>query len=255
MYTHRVVDDINFQVNNAFGWAGKIFIFQDVTLLLTIMDLIPNMKVCFYLSEMHSDKFLNAEMHTGMRMDQSPADVGWGNRKSPTHFYKTTFICCGQNVNNEANTHVFHENRFVFQLCFYSHVIRGWLFFQGSQHSCLCLHQKPSIPAPSECLLHYWHEREKQKSEGYQSVTNVVITWGGFEYLPHHCYERMKRTKWFWPLRIQQRFAASRLNTLHKPGTFFILLSGKFLPSHPHSYPFLLLFFVLYRELIPSVSY
>lgn len=61
MYTHRVVDDINFQVNNAFGWAGKIFIFQDVTLLFTITDLIPNMKVCFYLSERHSDKFRNAE--------------------------------------------------------------------------------------------------------------------------------------------------------------------------------------------------
>lgn len=27
MYTHRVVDDINFQVNSAFGRAGKIFIF------------------------------------------------------------------------------------------------------------------------------------------------------------------------------------------------------------------------------------
>lgn len=35
------------------------------------------MKVCFYLSEMHSDKFLNAEMHIRMCMDQSPADVGW----------------------------------------------------------------------------------------------------------------------------------------------------------------------------------
>lgn len=77
MYTHRVVDDINFQVNNTFGWAGKIFIFQDVTLLLTITDLIPNMKVCFYLSEMHSDKFLNAEIHIGMCMDQSAADLGW----------------------------------------------------------------------------------------------------------------------------------------------------------------------------------
>lgn len=90
MYTHRVVDDINFQVNNAFGWAGKIFIFQNVTLLFTITDLIPNMKVCFYLSEMHSDKFLNAN--------------------APTHFYKMTFIwpkSC-QNVNNKANTHVFN---------------------------------------------------------------------------------------------------------------------------------------------------
>lgn len=65
----------------------------------------------------------------------------------------------------------------MFELSFYSHVIRGWLFFPGSQHSCLCLHQKQSLPAPSECLLHCWQEREKQKPEGNQSVTNVVITW------------------------------------------------------------------------------
>lgn len=171
MYTHRVVDDIHLQVNNAFGWAGKIFIFQDVTLLLTITDLITNMKVCFYLSEMQ-----RWNTHRNVYGSKS-CGCGLGNRKSP-RFFKTTFIwpkSC-QNVNNEANTHVFSENRFVFQLSFYSHVIREWLFFPGSQHSCLCLHQKQSLPAPSECLLHYWHEREKQKSEGNQSVTNLVIT-------------------------------------------------------------------------------
>lgn len=41
VYTHSVVDDIDFQVDNAFGWTCKLLIFQDVTLLLTITDLIP----------------------------------------------------------------------------------------------------------------------------------------------------------------------------------------------------------------------
>lgn len=59
--THSVVDDINLKVDSSFGWTCKLLIFQVVTFLLTITNLIKKV-VCFHWSEMHPDKFFNAKM-------------------------------------------------------------------------------------------------------------------------------------------------------------------------------------------------
>lgn len=61
IYTHSVVDDVNLQVDDSFGWTCQLLIFQVVTFLLTITDLIEKV-VCFSWFEMHSDKCLHAKM-------------------------------------------------------------------------------------------------------------------------------------------------------------------------------------------------
>lgn len=37
--THSIVDDVDLQVDDSFGRAGQLFIFQQVALLLSISDL------------------------------------------------------------------------------------------------------------------------------------------------------------------------------------------------------------------------